>query len=41
MPPVKLRSKKAIPQPGRKVSFEDALKRANKKFGKALAKLAK
>jgi hypothetical protein len=33
--------KKAIPAPGKKLSVREAMERTNKKFGKALAKLAK
>jgi len=33
--------KKAIPRPGRKMSAAEAREHVNRKFGKALAKLAK
>jgi hypothetical protein len=38
---MKLQQKKQLPPPGRKVSLKEALERTNRKFGKALAKLAK
>jgi len=43
MIPAKARDqkKRTIPPPGRKASFREALEETNKRFRKALAKLAK
>ena len=35
------RKSHVVPKPGRKLGFRDALERTNRKFTKALAKLAK
>ena len=41
MTAIKVPRKKVVPPPGRKLTFRAALKQTNRKFGKALAKLAK
>jgi hypothetical protein len=41
LPRVKSSKKRAISAPGRKLGFREALEQTNRKFGKALAKLAK
>jgi hypothetical protein len=41
MSTVKTAKKMKIPPPGRKLSLKEAQEHVNKKFGKALAKLAK